>query len=133
MKATMKPEKASSDFSFDIVIANVSVEFVNFEHHYPRLAFGMSFGSTSLEPVLGFAGFSRCIEARPGRFRVVDHAIGSMNQPRDLRHESDKLGPDGMRGVIADRLRRAAFGPFLERLTGAMRDGGTALYRPVGG
>ena len=68
MKATMKPEKASSDFSFDIVIANVSVEFVNFEHHYPRLAFGMSFGSTSLEPVLGFAGFSRCIEARPGRF-----------------------------------------------------------------
>jgi hypothetical protein len=68
MKATMKPEKASSDFSFDIVIANVSVEFVNFEHHYPRLVFGMSFGSTSLEPVLGFAGFSRCIEARPGRF-----------------------------------------------------------------
>ena len=56
-----------------------------------------------------------------------------MNPLRDLRHESNELDPDGMRGVIADHLRRAAFGPFLERLTGAMRDGGTALYRPVGG
>ena len=52
MKATMKPEKASSDFSFDIVIANVWIEFVNFEHHR-RLAFGVSFGPTRLEPVLG--------------------------------------------------------------------------------
>jgi hypothetical protein len=40
---------SSSDFSFGIVIANVSVEFVNFEHHNPRLALGTSYGPTSLE------------------------------------------------------------------------------------
>jgi hypothetical protein len=56
MKATMKPETTSSDFSFGTVIANVSVELVYFEHHPLRLAFGMSFEPTSLEPALGLAG-----------------------------------------------------------------------------
>ena len=92
----------------------------------------MSFEPASLEPDWGNPGLSRCTENQPGR-RVVDHAISSMNQPGDLCHGFDKLGPDGVRGVVADHLRRAAFGPFLERLTGGMRDGGTALYCPVGG
>jgi hypothetical protein len=69
MKATMKPEKASSDFSFDIVIANVSVEFVNFKHHHPRLAFGMSFGPTSLEPVLGLPDFHGVLKLGPADSR----------------------------------------------------------------
>src|SRR4249919_2534024 len=50
-----------------------------------------------------------------------------------ILHESDPLGPDCVRGVIADQLRRAAPAIFLERFIGAMHDGGTALYRPVGG
>jgi len=77
----------------------------------------MSLEPASLEPDWGNPGLSRCIE----------------NQPGDLCHGFDKLGPDGVRGVVADHLRRAAFGSFLERLTGGMRDGGTALYCPVGG
>ena len=118
-------ETAGSDFSF----ATADRQFPTL---LLRLAFGMSFGPASLEPGWVKPGSSRCIENQPGHC-VVDHAISSMNQPGDLCHGFDKLGPDGVRGVVADHLRRAAFGPILERLTGGMRDGGTAPYCPVGG
>src|SRR4051794_34622629 len=59
--------------------------------------------------------------------------VVSLLRRKDKRHESHRPDRHGMRGALTGDLRRDALGIFLQRLVAAVRDGGAALYRPVGG